>query len=486
MLADRLKPGAASAQRRAKIVCTLGPATDSPKRLADLFEAGMDVARLNFSHGTLADHARRVRLLRRLARELGKTVAILQDLQGPKIRTGALEGGKRVLLRPNSTLTLTTHPVPGNASLISTNFQALPRAVRPGNRILLSDGLIQLRVEEVKGRDIHCRVINGGEIGERQGINLPNIPLSILALTEKDRADLDFGIRNRVDYVALSFVRRPEDVMELKRLLARKGRPVPVVAKLEKPEAIDRLDEILHVADAVMVARGDLGVEMPPEMVPLVQKRVVARANALRIPVIIATQMLESMKANPRPTRAEASDVANAIFDGADALMLSGETATGQFPREVVRMMARIISAAEASSRYAWYSRRRAADETLTPPEAVCESAAHMAEELNLKAIAVFTQSGSSARVISKYRPRVPVFAFSPLPQILTRVALYWGVRPVYMPHVQSTDRMVEGAAWRLRELGAVKPGDLIAVVAGTPIARRGTTNLLKLHRIEK
>ena len=484
MSSDPLKLGAYPGGRRAKIVCTLGPATDTPKRLAELLEAGMDVARLNFSHGTLGDHVGRVRLLRRVAQEVGKTVAILQDLQGPKIRTGALEDGRRVELRPDSTLTLTTRPVPGNATLISTNFQALPREVRPGNRILLSDGLVELRVERVVGREVLCRVLSGGELGEHQGINLPGVPLKISALTRKDLVDLEFAFRYPVDYIALSFVRSAEDVRKLKRVLARARRSLPVVAKLEKPEAIERLEEILGVSDAVMVARGDLGVELPPEQVPVIQKRVISRANALKVPVITATQMLESMTDHPRPTRAEASDVANAVFDGTDALMLSSETATGHYPCEAVEMMARIITAAESSPRYAWYVRRRAADEALTTPEAVCESVAHMTEELSLKAIAVFTQSGSSARLVSKFRPRVPVFAFSPHLDILRRVALYWAVYPVYMPRVQSTDRMVEGAAKRLREMGAVKPGDVIAVVAGTPIAQRGTTNLLKLHRI--
>jgi pyruvate kinase len=473
--------------RRAKIVCTLGPATDSAERLAALLDAGMNVARLNFSHGTAAEHARRLRLVRRLAGARRIPLAVLQDLQGPKIRTGRLEQGKPVDLRPRARVTLTTRPVPGNASLISTTFQSLPREVKRGSRILLSDGLIELRVERVAGREVICRVIEGGRLGEHQGINLPGLPLKISALTAKDRADLKFGIQQGVDYIALSFVRRPEDVIELKRLLARAGRDIPVVAKLEKPEAIDRLEEILGVADAVMVARGDLGVELSPEMVPVIQKRVIARANDLKVPVIVATQMLESMTAHSRPTRAEASDVANAIFDGADALMLSGETAVGRYPVESVQMMARIIRAAEASPRYAWYARRRrSADQPLTVPEAIGESVAHLAEDLNLKAVAVFTQSGSSARLVSKYRPRVPVYAFSPLPQILSRTALYWGVIPVGMPQVQSTDRMVEGANRLLRARGVVEPGDLIAVVAGTPLARRGTTNLLKVHRIEK
>jgi pyruvate kinase len=473
--------------RRAKIVCTLGPATDSPEVLAALIDAGLDVARLNFSHGTYAQHTRQLRLLRRLARERGRTVAILQDLQGPKIRTGPLEGGKPVELRSNARVTISTRRIPGNSRVLSTNFRALPWEVRRGSCILLADGLMELRVERVAGHEIACRVISGGILAEHQGINLPGIPLRISALTAKDRADLDFGIEHGMDYIALSFVRRAREVLELKRLLARAGKKTPVVAKLEKPQAIDHLDEILGVSDAVMVARGDLGVELAPEKVPVIQKQVIERANALKVPVITATQMLESMTVHPRPTRAEASDVANAIFDGTDAVMLSAETATGLYPVEAVRMMARIISAAEMSPRYGWAGHgRRTVGGSLGVPESICESAAHMTEALNLKAIAVFTQSGSSARLISKYRPRVPVYAFSPLPAITRRTALYWGVTPVLMGRVQSTDRMVEGAAARLREIGAARPGDWIAVIAGTPIARRGTTNLLKVHRIEK
>ncbi len=467
-------------------MCTLGPATDRPEALRAVIAAGLDVARLNFSHGTYREHARRAALVRRLAAECGRRLAILQDLQGPKIRTGGLEGGQPVELRSGTTITLTTRPQAGNAQVISTNFAALPREVSRGSRILLNDGLLELRVEKVSGRDIVCTVLTGGRLGEHQGINLPGIPLKISALTPKDRADLEFGHRLGVDYVALSFVRRAADVLELKRLIARAGRRTPVIAKLEKPEAIDHLDEIMKVSDAVMVARGDLGVELPPEDVPVIQKRVIERANALKVPVITATQMLESMTAHPRPTRAEASDVANAIFDGTDAVMLSAETATGRYPAEATRMMARIITAAESSPRYGWaVRRRRVEDESLTVPESICESAAHMAEMLNLKAIAVFTQTGSSARLISKYRPRVPVYAFSPFPDITRRTALYWGVTPVLMERVQSTERMVEGAARRLRTMGVVRHGDCIAVIAGTPIAQRGTTNMLKVHRIE-
>lgn len=484
METDFLRKGSSSF-RRAKIVCTLGPSTDRPEILGALLDAGMDVARLNLSHGSHSEHRRRISLLRRLAAERGGTVAVMLDLQGPKIRTGPLERGQPVELRANSTLVLTTRRVAGNDRVISTTFRGLPREVRAGSRILLCDGLIDLRAERVSGSEIACRVVNGGTLAEHQGINLPGVSLGISALTGKDIADVGFGIRHGVDYVALSFVRRAKDVLELKRLLARSGKRTPVVAKLEKPEAIERLEEILRVADAVMVARGDLGVELDPEMVPVIQKRVIERANAAKVPVITATQMLESMTVHPRPTRAEASDVANAVFDGTDAMMLSGETASGQYPVESVKMMSRIISAAEKTPRYGWHNNRREDRVSMSVAESICESAAHMTEALSLKAMAVFTQSGSSARLISKYRPRVPVYAFSPLPDIIRRTALYWGVVPVLMERVQSTDRMVEGAAAWLRRAGVVKRDDVIAVIAGTPIAHRGTTNLLKLHRVE-
>lgn len=472
----------APAGRRAKILCTLGPASANPEIMEKLLEAGMDAVRLNFSHGSHAEHARRLAQLRRLASKYSKPIAILQDLQGPKIRTGKLEGGAAVELCAGRHITLTTRAVAGNASVISTNFTSLPGAVRPRDRILLSDGRIELRVRRVVGRDIECEVVEGGLLHEHQGINLPGIPLKASALTAKDRADVEFALRHDVDYIALSFVRRPEDVMQLKRFLTRAGREIPVVAKLEKPEAIERLEDILAVADAVMVARGDLGVEMAPEAVPVIQKRVIARANERKVPVIVATQMLESMTEEARPTRAEASDVANAIFDGADTLMLSGETAAGRYPVESVCMMARIITAAEASPRTVARRRREGA---IGVPEAISDSVSLLAADLNLKAIAVFTQSGSTARLVSKFRPRVPAYAFSTQPEILRRTALYWGMTPVAMPRVNSTEQMVEGAATRLRAMGVVNPGDLIAVVAGTPIACRGTTNFLKVHCIE-
>ncbi len=468
--------------RRTKIVCTLGPATQSAEKIRELMDAGLNVARLNFSHGTHTEHNQSIRWLRNLAREQRIPVAVLMDLQGPKIRTGPLEANRPVQIREGTTLVITTRRVKGNAECISTNFTALPREVKPGNAILLSDGLIELSVQQVSGQQVFCRVVNGGILKPRQGINLPGIPLKIPALTTKDRRDLQFAIRQEVDYVAVSFVRRPEDILQVRRILKRAGSPIQIMAKLEKPEALQHLEEILKVSDAVMVARGDLGVEMTTEKVPILQKQIIARANQRRVPVITATQMLESMTHQPRPTRAEASDVANAIFDGTDAVMLSQETAIGEYPRETVEMMARIIKQAEAN----WHPQfvRREANEPISIAETISRSVAHATQALDIRAIAVFTQSGSSARLVSMHRPRVRVYAFSPLPHIVRQSALYWGVQPRFMPKVSSTDRMIEVAERRLIEEGVVKRGDIMALIAGTPISVRGTTNLLKLHRV--
>ena len=468
--------------RRTKIICTLGPSTQTLAAIRELIEGGMNLARLNFSHGTQAEHGRALRLVRRIAKEMGVTIAVLADLQGPKIRTGLLESARPIHLRKGQRLVITTRPVRGNEERISTTFSELPREVKPGNSILLSDGMIELQVIKVGRREVLCRVRNGGFLGEHQGINLPGIPLKISAFTAKDRSDLQFALRQGVDYVAISFVRRPEDIRSVRQILKQADSPVQVIAKLEKPEAVEHLEEILEVSDAVMVARGDLGVEMTPEKVPVLQKRIIARANKRRVPVITATQMLESMTRRPRPTRAEASDVANAIFDGTDAVMLSQETAIGDYPSESVRMMARIIEEAEAGRRLRHV--RRGEEERFSVPETISRSVAQAAEILDLRAIVVFTQSGSSARLVSMYRPRVPIYAFSPLPHIVRQLSLYWGVHPRFMRQVSSTDRMIEGAERELLKEGVVKKGELLALVAGTPIAVRGSTNLLKFHRV--
>jgi pyruvate kinase len=473
----------AAAERRAKIVCTLGPASSSEAMIRELLRAGMDVARLNFSHGTHEEHARVIERVRRAAEKEDRTVGILQDLQGPKMRTGRLKYRTPVALKAGSRVTITPRDVPGTASLISTTFQDLAREVNAGSRILLSDGLIELRVKAVRGDEVECEVLNGGLLAEHQGINLPGAVLSVPSLTPKDYKDLEFGLEHGVDIVAVSFVRCAEDVRRVKRLIGERKSDVPVIAKLEKPQAVEDMDNILEVADGVMVARGDLGVEMPPETVPIIQKNVIRRAADFRKPVITATQMLESMCENPRPTRAEASDVANAVFDGTDAVMLSGETASGRYPCEAVTIMARIVVEAETHLRQSEPPRRRREPRaTFSIAETICESVAHAAADVHMRAIAVFTETGNTARLISKHRPRVPVFAFTPFPEVGNRLNLLWGVQPVVLPQAaRSSEEMVQGAERQLLHLGKAAPGDVIGVVAGTQ-QTSGSTNFIRLH----
>lgn len=465
--------------RHSKIVCTIGPATRSPRMIRKLLQMGMDVARLNFSHGTHEEHAQSMAMLRDAAMEMKKPIAILADLQGPKIRTGALAGGGSVLLRAGQRFVITTAKVLGDSTRVNTTFLPMPREVKRGDRILLSDGLIELRVESTNHAEVSCQVVNGGFLGEHKGINLPGVKLHVPGLTEKDRSDLRFALSRGADYIAVSFVRRPEDMVLAKSLVRRAGKDTPVIAKLEKPEAIERLDEILRVSDGVMVARGDLGVEMSPECVPVVQKNIIARARENRRPVITATQMLESMTENPRPTRAEASDVANAIFDGTDAVMLSAETATGQYPVETVGMMARIIEEAEKSIHE---FPRPAGTERLKVAETVAELACHASRELHMRLIAVFTHSGFTARLVSRYRPLVPIIGFSPEAETRRRMALLWGVMPRSIVDIKKIDELPAIAEKRLLEEKLVKKGDVIALVAGTPMGKRGTTNIMKFH----
>ena len=475
-------PAAASA-RRAKIICTIGPSCSTEAILRDLMRLGMDVARLNFSHGSHSDHARNIERLRRAAQREKRTICILQDLQGPKIRTGRMEGHAAVTLQAGAQLTITPRDIEGNAALISTTFPDLAREVQAGARILLSDGLIELRVLRARGDDVECEVVNGGVLGEHKGINLPGVALSIPALTEKDRADLKFGLQHGVDAVALSFVRSANDVQLAKQLIAKQGSDVPVIAKLEKPQALDQLDQILEASDGVMVARGDLGVEMPPEQVPAIQKHIIRRAAEWRKPVITATQMLESMIENPRPTRAEASDVANAVFDGTDAVMLSAETATGRYPRETVTMMVKIVADAERNLQDFVATQRRRTRHALTIAETICESVAHAAEDLPMGAIAVFTESGNTARMISKYRPRASTFAFAHRPVVCNRLNLYWGVRPVLTTQALSAEQMLMTAEWELLREGKIRDGDVLGVVAGTRKGS-GSTNFFHLHTV--
>ena len=466
--------------RSAKIVCTLGPASNSLEMIDRLMRAGMDVARLNFSHGTQEDHLRTIQRLREVSATLSKPIGILADLQGPKIRTGPLVDKQPVPLCAGQRFTISSREFAGTSAGVSTTYKRMPREVAPGDRILLGDGLIELRVLSTTSNLVVCKVINGGLLGEYKGINLPGIKLRIPALTPKDHADLAFALKNGANFIAVSFVRRAEDVLLAKSIVSRARSDAPVIAKLEKPEAIDNLDEILSAADGVMVARGDLGVEMSPEKVPVVQKQIIAKACEARRPVITATQMLESMTQNPRPTRAEASDVANAVFDGSDALMLSAETATGAYPVEAVEMMDRIIREAEANNANVLRPRPAQFNIAETASELIC----HASEELQMKVIAVFTETGFTARLVSKHRPRPPIIAFSTIQETRRRLSLYWGVTPRTIGKVKNIEELVQVAEKKLLEERLVKRGDVVGIVAGTPLFVGGTTNFMKFHVI--
>lgn len=475
--------------RRTKIVCTIGPATNSEEQLEALMCAGMNVARLNFSHGTQQEHAVVIERIRSTATRLGHAIAILQDLQGPKIRTGALQNGQPVRLIDGARVTITSRDAPGTAEVIATTYKDLPRDVKVGDRILLDDGLLELRVLESNDTDVLCEVIHGGLLKEHKGINLPGVAVSAPSLTEKDRDDLEFGLQHGIDYVALSFVRSPQDVKEAKRFIqehigeqGNKKIPVtvPLIAKIEKPEAVAHLDAILEVVDGVMVARGDLGVEMAPEKVPLIQKRIIARSNYFGLPVITATQMLESMITNPRPTRAEVNDVSNAILDGTDALMLSAETAAGQYPIEAVQMMVRIASETEAGNRTAYETQHK----NLTKARAVSHAARALSEEASVQAIVVFTRSGNSAHLISKDRPRTPILAFTPSESVYRQLALWWGVWPSHIALQGTTEDLIATVDQRLQDDKLIARDQYIVIMGGLPVANRARTNFVKLHRV--
>ena len=469
-------------RRRAKIICTIGPACNSEAAMRDMMRLGMDVARLNFSHGTHEEHARNIGRLRAAAEKEDRTICILQDLQGPKIRTGRLANQQPIALTAGSTVIITPRDITGTATRISTTFPDLASEVAAGARILLRDGLIELRVRTIRGKDVVCDVLNGGTLGEHQGINLPGTALSIPALTEKDRKDLEFGLEHGVDAVALSFVRSAADVNMAREIVADLGGETRFVAKLEKPQAIDHLEEILAAVDGIMVARGDLGVEMAPEKIPAIQKHVIHRCAVWRRPVITATQMLESMIENPRPTRAEVSDVANAIFDGSDSVMLSAESASGRYPREAVAMMARIV--VEAESKMGEFIQPRRRDRHgLSVAETICESVAHAAEDLPMGAIAVFTETGNTARMISKYRPKAEIYAFTPNRTVAQRGHILWGVRPLMCEPGLSAEEMVRTAETELLRRRVLKPGDVLGVVAGTRQSS-GSTNFMRLHTV--
>jgi pyruvate kinase len=468
-------------QRRAKIVATLGPASNTETVFRDLVRAGIDVVRLNFSHGTHEEKLGLIQMIRKISREERRPLCILGDLQGPKIRTSKLKDRQPVLLTAGKRITITPRDVPGTASMVGTTFKTLAENVEQGSHILLSDGLIELRVHEVVGEDVVCDIINGGMLGENKGINLPGIPVRVPSLTEKDDADLEFALKNGVDAIAVSFVRTAEDIRLVRNRVSAHGSDTWIIAKLEKPQAIEHLDSILQVADGIMVARGDLGVEVPPEKVPAIQKHIIRKAGEYRKPVITATQMLESMIENPRPTRAEASDVANAVYDGTDAVMLSGESAVGKYPIEAVAMMSRIVQEAERTLKEQVGYSVRPHESHLSIAETICEATAHAAEDLDLRGIALFTESGATARQLSKYHPSTPIFALSPIDVTINRLNLLWGTVPIRCPKANSTEAMVDLAEMLLEQGGFVRPREVIAIVAGTR-TKSGSTNFLRLH----
>lgn len=486
--------------RKAKIVCTIGPASSSPEMLEQLIGAGMNVARLNFSHGTHESHARAIQAIRQAAQRAGAAVAILQDVQGPRIRIGqlpdagvTLEVGQRVRLLagqaafdPRSGIHYSGKSVaPNYTAELPVTYAALAQDVRPRARILINDGLIELKVERVAGDTVDCSVVTGGLVTSHKGLNLPGTAISAPALTDKDREDLRFGVAQQMDYIALSFVRGAADIAAARRLIVEQGGEIPLIAKIERPEAVEQLEAILDEADGVMVARGDLGVEMGPEAVPILQKRIILAANRHRRLVITATQMLESMTQHPRPTGAEASDVVNAVFDGTDAVMLSAETATGQYPVEAVRVMDRIVRAAEEGTEPGVV---RVADQvpytTGYFPEAMCAAACSAVSRTRADAVVVFSESGTTARLMSKQRPAAPIVAFTPSDLIRRRMALYWGVVPLTIPRVEQTDERVEEIERRLKEEGLAKSGQRLVILSGTILGQRGGTNVMKLHEV--
>ncbi len=475
-----------------KIVATIGPASSDLDIITRMMQAGVNVFRLNFSHGSFEDHEKSVKLIRTASKSLNRHVAIFQDLQGPKIRIGLLKKD-RYQLHEGDTLVITTEEIEGDYQRVSIDYPYLHEEAQPGHRILVDDGLVELEVEKVEGQDIYTKVMNPGILKPHKGVNLPHIKLkNISSITEKDRTDLAFAFNHEIDFVALSFVRHADDVKELKLLMLQKhGRHLPIIAKIEKPEAVDDLENIIEFADAIMVARGDLGVETSAEEVPIIQKTIIRRCNLAGKPVITATQMLESMIQNPRPTRAEAADVANAILDGTSAVMLSGETAAGKYPVEAVEMMARIAKKTESSimfQRLVFEKRLNREDYNMNlrtrPWEAVGMAAVELAQTVRAKFIACFTQSGGTARLISKMRPPMHVIGFSPSLATIRQLCLAWGVYPMEIGDVATVDQLLEGAPEALKFKDLVVEDDMIVITAGVPVGSSGKTNMIKVVRI--
>ncbi|MCI8294835.1 MAG: pyruvate kinase [Lachnospiraceae bacterium] len=473
--------------KKTKIICTMGPNTTDPKVLRGLAENGMDVARFNFSHGDHSSHKAQLELLKQIRKEADRPIAALLDTKGPEIRTGLLQDEKKVTLKEGQTFILTTREMIGDEHMVHINYDGLHEDVAAGDTILIDDGLIELHVTEVKGTDIVCTVINGGELGQRKGVNVPNVKIKLPALTDKDKEDIRFGIREGFDFIAASFVRSADAIKEIRQILEEEGANLQIIAKIENAEGIDNLDAIIEAADGIMVARGDMGVEIPAEKVPYLQKTIIARCNACSKVVITATQMLDSMIRNPRPTRAEVTDVANAVYDGTDVVMLSGETAMGKYPIEALKMMATIVEDSESHLDYEAYRKRTVSpDMEHSISNAVCYSSVATAHSLQSKVIVAPSISGYTAKMLSKWRPGCQIVGMSPNMSAVRQMMIYWGVRPVWSRRAESTDELIDASLAELKEKGIVAVGDITVITAGVvSYARRNEpateTNIMQV-----
>jgi len=466
--------------RRTKIVCTIGPASDSPEMIEKLIKAGMNVARLNFSHGSYEEHANKIRLIRCISEKLGKCVGILQDLSGPKIRIGKIAQPPARLV-PGQTFTFTTREVVGDNTQVSLPFPGLLKQLKRNQMIYVDDAKLEFKIISVSATDITAKVIIGGDLGSNKGFTIPGVSLDLLGVTDKDKDDLRFGLEHGVDWVASSFVRNADDIKPLKKVMREMGKCAPVIAKIERPEAVKNILGIIEAYDAIMVARGDLGIEMPIDEVPIIQKSIIAHCNRAGKPVITATQMLDSMISNPRPTRAEVTDVANAIIDGTDATMLSGETAMGEFPVESVQMMDKVARRTEKSLNFRHVSDRKMEYPTRDVTEAIGEAAAKLARDIEVSAIIACTCSGTTARLVSKYRPRARIVAAASNDETARRLSLSWGVTPVFVEMAKDTDDLIENAVDAALDAKLVKKGDTVLVIAGVPVGLPGNTSLIRV-----
>lgn len=469
--------------RKTKIICTIGPASDNRETLSKIIEAGMNASRHNFSHGDHEEHGKRIALVKELSSVYNKPIAIMLDTKGPEIRTGNFAEGKVELKEGSDFTVVCGESVVGDATKCSITYDRLPGDVKPGNMILIDDGLVGLEVKSIEGNSIHCVVKNSGMVGNHKGVNVPGVATNLPAITDKDISDLIFGIKAGVDIVAASFIRKASDVLEIRKILKENGgEDILIFSKIENQEGVNNIDEIIEVSDGIMVARGDLGVEIPIEQLPIVQKLIIKKCNKAGKPVITATQMLDSMMRNPRPTRAEASDIANAIFDGTDSIMLSGETANGKYPVESVTTMARIAEEAEKSLDYETSLKKKRKSHAVSIPDAVSLATCNTAMELNASVIITATQSGSSARIVSKYRPECPIIAVTPYDSVARKLALNWGVFATVTSKFETTDELIHKSVDMALEAGYVKKGDLVVVASGIPVNRIGTTNMMKVH----